>query len=288
MGVTIAPYFSAKSFPNLSTSGAASCALATKSFTSLSSADTVFTEPVGSLSPPPSGLLPLPGPPNSTCSNSLIYSNSKVNKQFDICNKDKTFSGISDLLITHRGLVDKSKETISIETVSLMDILERYNAPSFIEYLSLGIEGGELEALKTFDFNKYTFGLINIKHNYLEPLRTNIRNLLKSNSYVHVKENKWVDYYKHSSVSMFIHRNNVCPLLYKTINNMKSKKGSIILNHRLDNRPIYTNNTFNVFISSEPEEPTWSNYDMIILPFVSSLPKTIYYPFLYTPYFIPS
>jgi hypothetical protein len=42
-----------------------------------------------------------------------------------------------------------------VETVSLNDLLEQYNAPEHINYLSVDTKGGELQILETLDFNKY-------------------------------------------------------------------------------------------------------------------------------------
>lgn len=33
--------------------------------------------------------------------------------------------------------------------------------------MSLDTEGSEFEILKNFDFEKYTFGLIDVEHNYI-------------------------------------------------------------------------------------------------------------------------
>jgi len=217
----------------------------------------------------------------SNCTDSVIYSEAGKNMAFDVSLRDGMFSGISEYILSHKRFVDSSKKTLNLKTTTLTHLLHKFHAPSFIEYLSLGIEGGEWEALRSFDFQKYTFGLINIKHNFLEPLRTDIRKLLTSHNYVYVKENKWVDYYRHASVSVFIHRLNVCPVIHDTIHRLGAKKGSIVLRHRLDNRPVYNKDAFNVFVSSEPEEPASLDYDMYILPFVSSLKGAIYYPFLY-------
>jgi len=85
-------------------------------------------------------------------------------------------------------------------TITLNDLLEKTNSPLFIEYLSLDMEGSELEILKSVDLKKYTFGLIDVEHNYVEPRRSQIRELLTSNGYHYVRENKWDDSYRHNSV----------------------------------------------------------------------------------------
>ena len=69
-----------------------------------------------------------------------------------------------------------------------------------LHYLSLDTEGSELEILKSVDLQKYTFGLIDVEHNFIEPRRTEIKKLLTSNGYIYVKENKFDDCYKHNSV----------------------------------------------------------------------------------------
>jgi len=39
--------------------------------------------------------------------------------------------------------------------------------------------------IKSVDLQKYTFGLIDVEHNYVEPKRTQIKDLLTSNGYVY-------------------------------------------------------------------------------------------------------
>lgn len=68
-------------------------------------------------------------------------------------------------------------------TVTLDEILKRANAPDYINYISLDIEGAELEALKGFSFSKYKVGAFTIEHNHEEPKRTQIRMLLESKGY---------------------------------------------------------------------------------------------------------
>jgi hypothetical protein len=115
---------------------------------------------------------------------------------FDIAQYD-LLSGITNNIDCHKNVVDKKKTQITVQTISLTDLLDNYNAPTFIDYLSLDTEGSEYEILKTFDFNKYKFGLIDVEHNYVEPRRTEIRKLLIDNNYTYIRENKFDDCYKY-------------------------------------------------------------------------------------------
>ena len=132
--------------------------------------------------------------------NEAAYSQSGLTLTFDISHVSDLLSGISGHIDAHKPKVDSSKTSIQVQTISLLDALDRANAPSFIEYISLDTEGSEFEILSTFDFEKYTFGLIDVEHNFIEPRRTDIRNLLLSKGYVYKGENQWDDMYKHSSV----------------------------------------------------------------------------------------
>jgi FkbM family methyltransferase len=137
--------------------------------------------------------------PQSLCCNGAIYNQSGLQVQFDIAKND-LLSGISDHIDCYKSIIDANKTTIHVETITLLDLLDRVNAPSFIEYMSLDTEGSEYEILKNFDFSKYTFGLIDVEHNYVEPRRTNIRNILLLNGYVYLGPNQYDDMYKHSSL----------------------------------------------------------------------------------------
>jgi FkbM family methyltransferase len=70
-------------------------------------------------------------------------------------------------------------------TISLQDLLQENNAPSYIDYLSIDTEGSELEILKAFDFDRYKFGIITCEHNFTEN-QEKIRMLLESHGYKQV------------------------------------------------------------------------------------------------------
>jgi FkbM family methyltransferase len=137
---------------------------------------------------------------NSVCFKEAVYNQSGLILTFDIANKYDLLSGISTHIDKYRKDVNANKTTIQVQTITLLDVLDRANAPSFIEYMSLDTEGSEFEILKNFDFGKYTFGLIDVEHNFIEPRRTEIRNLLASKGYIYKGENRWDDMYVHSSV----------------------------------------------------------------------------------------
>jgi FkbM family methyltransferase len=73
--------------------------------------------------------------------------------------------------------------SVQFSTSTLRTVLERAGAPSFIHYISIDVEGAELEVLKGFPFSKYQVGAWTIEHNQEEPKRELIKTLLESNGY---------------------------------------------------------------------------------------------------------
>jgi FkbM family methyltransferase len=136
----------------------------------------------------------------SICCDNAVYSTSGLTLNFDISNDQRLLSGISTHIDCHKKLVNNNKTTITVTTISLVDLLDKYNSPKFIEYLSLDTEGTEYEILRSFDFKKYIFGLIDVEHNFIEPRRSQIKKLLTKNGYIYLGGNKWDDSYKHKTV----------------------------------------------------------------------------------------
>lgn len=134
--------------------------------------------------------------PNSLCVNKAVYNRSDGLVDFFISNYDELYSGISEHLTVHKTMVEDNKTWEKAQTITLLDLLDQAKAPKFIEYLSIDTEGSEYEILKAFDFSKYQFGLIDVEHNYMEPIRSQIRDLLESNGYVYIGANYWDDHYR--------------------------------------------------------------------------------------------
>jgi hypothetical protein len=89
----------------------------------------------------------------------------------------------------------KQAQVVDFTTTTLEDILDRAKAPNFIHFMSLDIEGGELEALKGLPFSKYKVGAFTIEHNFEEPKRSQIKALLESHGYRRVRSVDQDDYY---------------------------------------------------------------------------------------------
>jgi FkbM family methyltransferase len=134
----------------------------------------------------------------SFCCNKAIYNKNNIEVDFDIANDCELLSGISDKIDCHKEKVDNNKTKIKVKTITFNTLLETYNAPLYIDYLSLDTEGTELDILNSVDLNKYIFGLIDIEHNYIEPRRSKIRELLLSYGYEYIGENNWDDSYRYN------------------------------------------------------------------------------------------
>ena len=103
------------------------------------------------------------------------------------------FSKISILKNQKSLNVDQSEK---VETVSLNDLLNTYNAPKNIDYLSIDTEGSEYEILEAFDFSKYRISIITCEHNFSKK-REKIFKLLNKNGYQRVFQglSRWDDWY---------------------------------------------------------------------------------------------
>ena len=87
-----------------------------------------------------------------------------------------------------------------VSTISLIELLHKYDCPKKIDYLSIDTEGSEFDILRTFPFDEFTFSVITVEHNY-SSTREPIQKLLKLNGYVHVNQeiSMFDDWFVHES-----------------------------------------------------------------------------------------
>lgn len=102
--------------------------------------------------------------------------------------------GIADTLGKWKEEASKTA-AVELTTTTLGEVLQRAQAPPFIHFLSLDIEGAELEALKGIPFEAYQFGALAIEHNEEEPKRTDILKFLEARGYQRVHTFKQDDFY---------------------------------------------------------------------------------------------
>lgn len=102
--------------------------------------------------------------------------------------------GIADTLGKWKEEASKSP-VVEFTTTTLGDVLRQAHAPAFIHFMSLDIEGAELEALKGIPFDLYRFGAMAIEHNDEEPKRTDILKFLEARGYQRVHSFRQDDFY---------------------------------------------------------------------------------------------
>jgi FkbM family methyltransferase len=100
---------------------------------------------------------------------------------------ESTDPGLSSLYSDANNLnlqnLRTNKSHYSVNTITLKDILLKYNAPKIIDFLSIDTEGSEYEILENFDFQMYKFRIICIEHNYSDS-RNAIYKLLTKHGYI--------------------------------------------------------------------------------------------------------
>jgi FkbM family methyltransferase len=131
---------------------------------------------------------------NSVVVKAVVYSEKDKEVDF-VVPQDPDYSAISSCLDKHKDHVMRTlDQQVRLKTSLLQDILELHNAPAHINYLNLDIEGAEYDVLKTFPFEKYTFDLMSVEHNYEEPKSQQIVALLEKHGYTLYKQVEW-DYW---------------------------------------------------------------------------------------------
>ena len=109
-------------------------------------------------------------------------SNKNGNSLFE-CRDMAAFSGLVSNSSNNR--LSKIENCITVETITLIDLLNRYDSPDIIDWVSIDTEGGEFDILEHFFENesKYKINLINIES--AEPNR--LYELFKNKPYAKIK-----------------------------------------------------------------------------------------------------
>lgn len=76
-----------------------------------------------------------------------------------------------------------------VDTIDFSTLATLHRLDSHIGYLSLDTEGSELAILQSIDFNKYSFDIITVEHNFIPSRMDKLRSLLSKAGYIKVLEN---------------------------------------------------------------------------------------------------
>jgi FkbM family methyltransferase len=92
------------------------------------------------------------------------------------------------------------KRKYFVESITLNDLLKKYNAPKQIDFISIDTEGGEYGILRNFDFTKYEISLMAVEHNY-GPDRTLVKDLMITKGFQQVllDESRYESWFVHNS-----------------------------------------------------------------------------------------
>jgi len=123
--------------------------------------------------------------------------NDLKNNRSTVCLNNAVYS--KDQLVTFKSDGDMGGKIsndgiLTVDGLTLKTILKQQNAPKVIDYISLDIEGAEVDALIGFPFKEYEVVLWTIEHNLhvgaAERLaKGNIKNIMTKNGYTIIKEN---------------------------------------------------------------------------------------------------
>nr|QGT50062.1 hypothetical protein Helico4rc_1820 [uncultured Helicobacter sp.] len=97
-----------------------------------------------------------------------------------------------NLTQSHKERIDKlgGAKTISVQTATFNEIMQHYPDVFHIDFMTLDVEGGEMEVLRGIDFDKYTFSVMTIEHNYTDA-KYQIIDFLHTKGYRVLMQNAW-------------------------------------------------------------------------------------------------
>jgi len=126
-------------------------------------------------------------PTNRAChiETDCVWSKSGDTLQFHE-SKSAVLSTISDFKASDRMSRRRRRgKSYEVSTITLNDLLAKYEAPKVIDFLSVDTEGSEFEILRNFDFSAHEVRGIAVEHNQ-SPLRADLYELLTKVGYTRV------------------------------------------------------------------------------------------------------
>ncbi len=122
----------------------------------------------------------LQGNRNCELFNAAVSSIGSATGEFLKVSKQLGLSGLNHQMPWRikQGLVKQRLEIekVTVNTIGFDEVMENHPERTYVDFLSIDVEGGELDVLHNIDFEHYHFGLITIENNAgTESLRSYLR-----------------------------------------------------------------------------------------------------------------
>lgn len=107
------------------------------------------------------------------------------------------FSGFRDRISTHWDLIKEhcDYEVIEIPTITMEDLYKQCNIPAYVDFLSIDVEGAEMEILQSIHWDEWKYGMIVFEHNESADVIVRAGTLLGAAGYVRVESLRCDDIY---------------------------------------------------------------------------------------------
>jgi FkbM family methyltransferase len=107
---------------------------------------------------------------NCDCYNIALSSKSNENVEFLKSLKSSGLSGLYEGMSESHKNFAGAGEIIKVKTMTFDEIMKKYTNIKHIDFISIDVEGHEMEILKTINFKKYSFSLLTIEKNEPEKI----------------------------------------------------------------------------------------------------------------------
>jgi hypothetical protein len=120
------------------------------------------------------------------------------------------WSSAIDDNFTSSEILKEGHNSVIIEAVTINDLFLTHSVPRIFDYLSIDIEGGEMEVIKTLNFDKWRFDILTYEHNthlinhenYQKMIETKkeMERFLSGKGYEHIKDYEGDGFFLHNSL----------------------------------------------------------------------------------------
>jgi len=120
---------------------------------------------------------------NVVCINSALWPISRISLQFADAHGLSSIEEYINSDSNSSNRINATKQMISVDTINPTELMDRFNVPREIDYMSLDVEGAEMDVLGSMDFDKYKITLMTIEHNHVVDKKMRVRAHLANYGY---------------------------------------------------------------------------------------------------------